>query len=52
VEVLLKFSHLCLDLWGVVQEIDINPAGVGCWAGRQGGGLSGGAGQKGAYVSL
>jgi len=22
---LLKFSHLCLDLRGVVQEIDINP---------------------------
>ena len=25
VDVLLKFSHLCLDLRGVVQEIDINP---------------------------
>jgi acyl-CoA synthetase (NDP forming) len=25
VGVLLKFSHLCLDLRGVVQEIDINP---------------------------
>jgi acetyltransferase len=25
VEVLLKFSQMCLDLHGVVQEIDINP---------------------------
>ena len=25
VDVLRKFSHLCLDLRGVVQEIDINP---------------------------
>ena len=25
VDVLLKFSHLCLDLRGVVQDIDINP---------------------------
>jgi acetyltransferase len=25
VEVLLKFSHMCLDLRGIVQEIDINP---------------------------
>jgi hypothetical protein len=25
VEVLCKFSQLCLDLRGVVQEIDVNP---------------------------